>query len=163
MAARFALVGDIDPGNRASITRDQLDAWVRSGAVEWWGFRSDMAAVFAQSRVVCLPSYCEGLPKALLEAASCARAIVTADVPGCRDVVADGDNGLLVPPRDAAAVARALARLLADPDACRRMGRRGRERVLAEFTQERVVNEILTIYQSLLGEQPASLMLGAEP
>jgi glycosyltransferase involved in cell wall biosynthesis len=149
IAARCVLVGDCDAGNRASATRAEVEAWQAAGVIEWWGQRSDMPAVFAASRIVCLPSHWEGLPKALLEAASCGRAIVTADTPGCREVVRDGDNGLLVPARDPAALAAALARLLADPQACRRMGERGRQRVLAEFTVERVTADMLAVYRDL--------------
>ena len=84
------------------------------GLVEWWGRRDDMPLVLSQSALVCLPSYREGLPKALLEAASCGRAIVTSDVPGCREIVQNGENGLLVPAGDAMALAGALAFLLQD-------------------------------------------------
>jgi glycosyltransferase involved in cell wall biosynthesis len=148
--ARFALVGDADPENPTTLTVDQLRAWQQEGVIEWWGWRDDTERVFAQSHIVCLPSYREGLPKVLLEAAACGRAIVTTDVPGCRDVVRDGDNGLLVPPRDAAALARALAALLADPERRRRMGRRGRQIVESEFSVERVNAETLAVYRQLL-------------
>ncbi|MGR8932754.1 MAG: glycosyltransferase family 4 protein, partial [Gammaproteobacteria bacterium] len=92
--ARFVLVGDIDPGNPKSISTAQLQQWHTQGAVEWWGERRDIAAIFASANIVCLPSYREGLPKVLIEAASCGRAIVTTDVSGCREVVRQGDNGL---------------------------------------------------------------------
>lgn len=148
--ARFVLVGEPDEGNPASVSEAQLMVWQQEGLVEWWGRREDMPQVYAQSHIVCLPSYREGLPKALLEAASCARAIVTTNVPGCRDVVRDGDNGLLVEARDAAALANALARVLADPVLRLKMGQRGRERVLNEFSQERIVAQVLAIYREVL-------------
>lgn len=148
--ARFVLVGEPDEGNPASVPEDQLLAWQKEGVVEWWGRREDMPQVYAQSHIVCLPSYREGLPKSLLEAASCARPIVTTNVPGCRDVVRDEDNGLLVEARDAAALANALARLLADPELRLKMGQRGRERVLGEFSQERIVNQVLALYREVL-------------
>ena len=107
---------------------------------------------FQQARICCLPSYREGLPKALIEAASCGLPIVTCDVPGCREIVRHGDNGLLVPPRDPQALAAALKMLLDDYDLCVRMGRRGRERVIAEFSLDRVVRQHLDIYQELLGD-----------
>jgi glycosyltransferase involved in cell wall biosynthesis len=147
--ARFALVGDADMENPASIPRRQLKEWTDEGVVEWWGQRDDMPNVFCQSALVCLPSYREGLPKALLEAASCGRAIVTSDVPGCREIVCHGDNGLLVPGRDAAALAAALAHLLQRPDERRRMGDRGRHRVLAEFSQESVSQATIAVYREL--------------
>jgi glycosyltransferase involved in cell wall biosynthesis len=150
VSARFVLAGEPDEGNPASASEEQLLAWQQEGAVEWWGRREDMPAVYAQCHIVCLPSYREGLPKALLEAASCARAIVATNVPGCRDIVRDGDNGLLVEARDAKALAGALARLLSNPKLCQQMGQRGRERVLHEFSQEKIVGQVLAIYRKVL-------------
>jgi len=148
--ARFALVGEPDPENPASVPEDQLLAWQQEGAVEWWGRSENMPQVYAQSRIVCLPSYREGLPKSLLEAASCARPVVTSNVPGCRDVVRDGDNGILVEARNAGALADALAILLANPKLCQQMGQRGRERVLQEFSQEKIVSQVLSLYREVL-------------
>jgi len=148
--ARFALVGDPDTGNPASVPEHQLIAWQNEGVVEWWGRREDMPQVLAQSHIVCLPSYREGLPKALLEAASCGRPIVTTDVPGCREVVHDGDNGLLVEARNAKALADALAKLLANPELRQQMGLRGRTRVLSKFSQEMIVAQVLALYRKLL-------------
>lgn len=150
IAARFVLVGDPDPENPASIPEKQLRQWVEEGVVEWWGYRADMPAVYAQADIACLPSYREGLPKSLLEAAAAGLPIVTADVPGCREAVADGDNGLLVPVRDADALANALAKLLTDGEMRTRMGRRGRERAESEFAVERVVAETIQVYRELL-------------
>ena len=148
--ARFVLAGEPDAGNPASVPEQQLEAWQDEGVVECWGRREDMPQVLAQSNIVCLPSYREGLPKALLEAASCARAIVTTNVPGCRDVVRDGDNGLLVEARNATALADALEKLLSDPGLRQQMGQRGRERVLNEFSQERIVGQVLALYREVL-------------
>jgi len=152
MAARFVLVGDSDPANPTSIPRDQLAGWAKSGGVEWWGYRSDMPQVFAQSNVVCLPSYyAEGMPKVLIEAASCARAIVACDVPGCRDVVRHGYNGLLVPARDADALARAISSLLSDSSLRSRFGAQGRDLVLREFSNEVIIRETYKVYEEVLG------------
>jgi len=148
--ARFALVGEPDIENPASITENQLKMWESGGAVEWWGRREDMPQVLKQSHIVCLPSYREGLPKSLLEAASCGRAIVTTDVPGCREVVRDGENGFLVEARNSTALADALAKLLADKELRQRMGRNGRERVLKEYSQELVVEQVLQVYREAL-------------
>jgi len=112
-----------------------------------------MAAEFAQSHVVCLPSYGEGLSKSLIEAASCGRAIVTTDVPGCREVVRHGDNGLVVPPRQSAPLAAALEQLVQDSDLRRCMGARGRERAVAEFSVDRITAETLQLYAELLGSR----------
>ena len=111
-----------------------------------------MPTVLAQSHIVCLPSYYgEGVPKILLEAAAIGRPIVTTDMPGCREAVTQGDNGLLVPARDAAALAAALKTLLNDPTRRKEMGQRGRERAEREFSEERVVSQTLDLYRRLLG------------
>lgn len=152
VVARFALVGAADPCNPASIAHHQLEEWVATGAVEWLGRRDDMPALFAQSALVCLPSYREGLPKALLEAASSARAIVSTDVPGCREIVRDGENGLLVPAKNVDALAAALGALLADPQRRARMGQRGRQMVLDEFSEQAVVSATMSIYRELMAQ-----------
>src|SRR5690606_30832561 len=114
-AARFVLVGRRDPDNPTDIGEEALRGWIADGTVEYWGFAEDMPAMLARSHIVLLPSYREGLPRGLIEAAATARAIVTTDVPGCREVVRDHENGLLVPLRDVDATAAAIARLLDDP------------------------------------------------
>jgi glycosyltransferase involved in cell wall biosynthesis len=149
--ARFALVGDADVHNPAAISPEELRDWQEEGVVEWWGFRSDMPAVLASCHIVCLPSYREGLPKALLEAASSGRPIVATDVPGCREIVRNEDNGLLVPLQDAEALANALERLIRDGGLRARMGARGRERVAAEFRVEKVIEDTLGLYRELAG------------
>lgn len=149
MAARFVLAGDRAIHNRAAVPEATIRQWQEEGLVEWWGHRRDMANVFAASRIVCLPSYREGLPKVLLEAASSGRAIVTTDVPGCRETVLHGENGVLVPPRQAAPLAEAIARLLADPAQCEAFGRWGREMVMEEFALDKVVAATLALYEDL--------------
>lgn len=148
--ARFVLVGDPDTQNPASVSVQQLTIWQKEGAVEWWGRREDMPQILAQSHIVCLPSYREGLPKALLEAASCGRPIVATDVPGCREIVLDGANGFLVAARSAPALADALAKLLFDPGLRQQMGQRGRERALSEFSQEKIIAQVLALYREIL-------------
>jgi len=150
ISARFVLVGDTDPHNPSAIPTEQLTAWHAEGAVEWWGRRDDMPAVFEQSHIVCLPSYREGLPKVLLEAASCGRPIVTTDTPGCRDVVRQGENGLLVPVRGTAELADALQLLIEQPELRKKMGCKGREIVVSEFALEKVVAKTMNIYRELL-------------
>jgi glycosyltransferase involved in cell wall biosynthesis len=148
--ARFALVGGHDPHNASALSLSELDA-LATPPVEWWGQREDMPEVFTAAHIVCLPSYREGLPKALAEAAAAGRAIVTTDVPGCRDVVRHGVNGLLVPPRDADALARALEQLLSDPAMRQRFGRMGRARAEARLGLEAVIGSTLDLYQRMLG------------
>lgn len=148
--ARFVLVGEPDAENPASIAEAQIREWVSEGIVEWWGYRGDMPAVYDQTDIACLPSYREGLPKSLLEAAAAGLPIVTTDVPGCREAVRDGDNGLLVPVCDKDALADALSRLLSDRELRSRMGQRGRERAESEFSLEQVIGETLSVYRELM-------------
>jgi glycosyltransferase involved in cell wall biosynthesis len=148
--ARFVLVGDTDPHNPSAISKEQLTAWQSEGLIEWWGRYDDMTAVLAQAHIVCLPSYREGLPKVLLEAASCGRPIVTTDTPGCREVVRNGENGLLVPVRSTVELADAIQRLIENSELRQKMGARGHEIVVSEFAVEKVVSETMTVYEELL-------------
>jgi glycosyltransferase involved in cell wall biosynthesis len=147
VSARFALVGDTDPDYPACVPEQQLNEWQSSGIVEWWGWQEDMLAVYHRAQIVCLPSYREGLPRTLVEAAACGRVLVAADVPGCRSIVRQGVNGLLVPVKDGKALAEALRTLILDPSLCNEMGRCGREIVLKEYSTERVLVDTLKLYQ----------------
>jgi glycosyltransferase involved in cell wall biosynthesis len=148
--ARFALVGDCDYENPASVQPSQMHAWENEGVIEWWGWKEDMRDVYAQAAIVCLPSYREGLPKTLIEAAACGRPIVTSDVPGCREVVRHGENGLLVPARDAGALAKALIDLLQSPSIRSEMGRCGRTIAEKEFSMDLVISQTIAFYESIL-------------
>jgi glycosyltransferase involved in cell wall biosynthesis len=148
VSARFALVGDTDPNYPACVPEQQLNEWQSSGIVEWWGWQEDMPAVYSRADIVCLPSYREGLPRTLAEAAACGRALVATDVPGCRSIVRQGENGLLVPVRDGKALAEALCILILDADLRQKMGRCGREIVMREYSTERVLGETLLLYKS---------------
>lgn len=150
VSARFVLVGTPDEGNPTAVPESELRRWVCEGRLEWWGQREDMPEVLARAHLVCLPSYREGLPKTLLEAMACGRAVVATDVPGCRDAVLAGVTGLLVPPGDAAALAEAVRELVENPERRIRMGEQGRQRVLELFSQERVAVETLAVYRELL-------------
>ena len=147
---RFALVGERDEHNPKCISASQLKAWIDEGVVEWWGRREDMSDVYRQATVVCLPSHREGLPKVLLEAASSGRPIVTYDVPGCREVVINEENGFLVPFRDINCLAFALEKLIVAPALREQMGKNGRRKVLKEFSQEKIAAETLTIWNEVL-------------
>ena len=144
--ARFALVGDTDPANPHAVAVNQLEKWRKEGIIEWWGWQEDMPAVYRQAHIICLPSYREGTPKTLIEAAACGRPIVTTDVPGCREVVRHQQNGLLVPVRDSRALAEALKILIGDDALRRQMGKKGRELAVAEFSLERVTGQTLAVY-----------------
>lgn len=152
ISARFVLVGDSDLANPTAVPKEYLHALIKEGVVEWWGERDDMPIVFRNASIVCLPSYREGLPRALVEASASGRAIVTTDVPGCRDVVRAGQNGLLVPAKNSTALAGALLKLIRDPKLRKSMGKRGRKIVERDYSLEMVLNQTLGIYQSLLNQ-----------
>ena len=145
------LVGGLDAGNPASATQQEVDAWQRDGAVQALGERSDIAELYAASHIAVLPSYREGLPKSLIEAAACARAVVTTDVPGCRDAIEPGQTGLLVPVRDAQSLADAIARLAEDAALRQRMGAAGRALAEREFDIKRVARIHVELYDALVG------------
>lgn len=150
--ARFVLVGKCDTENPAAISEEQLASWQQEQIVQWWGHQADMAALLSQAHIVCLPSYREGVPKALLEAAACGKAIVSTEVPGCREIVRDGVNGLLVPIRNSTALAEALHKLIYNRNLRQSMGAKGREMVLAEFSEQIVIRETLAVYRELLSQ-----------
>jgi glycosyltransferase involved in cell wall biosynthesis len=148
---RVALVGEPDPDNPRSVTAETLRGWAVEGIVEYRGRSEDMPAVFREADIVAFPSYyAEGVPKVLLEAAASGLPVVTTDWPGCRDVVQDGVNGLLVPVRDPEALANAIAALATDPERRRAMGRAAREKAVAQYSVDAVIAETLEIYRELL-------------
>lgn len=150
VSARFCLAGSVDPANPSSLADTELTQWANEGVVELWGQRSNMPEVLSSACLVVLPSYREGLPKILLEAAACGRAVVTTDVPGCRDAIDPGVSGLLVPVRNAEALADALKGLINDPVRCQAMGDAGRALAESTFDVRQVVAAHLRIYQELI-------------
>ncbi|PSJ23341.1 glycosyltransferase family 1 protein [Halomonas sp. ND22Bw] len=152
VVVKCRLIGSPDPGNPTTITQDELSAWQDEGLVELLGYLSDIPKQYAQSHIVCLPSYREGLPKSLVEAAACGRPVVTTDVPGCRDAIESGETGILVPARDATALADAIQELVESPEQRRAMGQAGRELAEREFAIERIVDQHLAIYRELEGQ-----------
>ena len=145
------LVGDIDARNPTSLTRDELRAAEANGFVRWLGPRyDDLPELLRNASIFCLPTYYrEGMPRVLIQAAAAGCAIVTTDVPGCREVVVDGVNGYLVAPRDATALAKALGSLLQDPRTCERMGREARLRFEKCFTLRSTFNALNSCYAAL--------------
>jgi glycosyltransferase involved in cell wall biosynthesis len=150
---RLAFVGAPDPGNPAAVPESQLREWEAAGAAEWWGHRSDMPQALGQASVVALPSaYGEGLPKILIEAAAVGRPLIATDIPGCREIVRDGENGYLVPSGDVPALAGAIDRLVRDQGLCERFGRRSHE-LSVEFTDAVVNRATLEVYHDLLSTE----------
>jgi glycosyltransferase involved in cell wall biosynthesis len=150
LPVRFLLAGSPDPGNPAAIPQATLDGWQSEGLFELLGQVSNMAALFASVDMVVLPSYREGLPKSLIEAAACALPLVTTDVPGCREVVTHEVDGLLVPVKDANALANAIERLHLNPVWASQLGLAARQKAIAEFDERIVIEKTLAVYEELL-------------
>ena len=151
VSARFVLVGDSQPSNPRSVPTDLIGQWVEEGSIEWWGRRDDMPAVFAESHIVCLPTrYGEGVPKVLIEAAASGRAIVATDIPGCREIVQNHKNGILVPVGDIDELCSAVKQLIADADLRRSYGAAGRKIALESYDENQIASANLAIYQELL-------------
>jgi glycosyltransferase involved in cell wall biosynthesis len=149
--AQFWLAGDRDEGNPASVNKSALEVWRKNENVKLLGHREDIPHLFSQASIVVLPSYYrEGLPKVLIEAAACGRAVVTTDMPGCRDAIDPEVSGLLVPPRDVNTLADAIQRLLLDPKLCEQMGKSARQLAEQKFSIEKVVSTHMSIYNELL-------------
>jgi glycosyltransferase involved in cell wall biosynthesis len=151
-AIECLLAGTPDPGNPRSVPRAQVEDWAREGLVTWLGHVEDMPGLLRSADVMALPSYYrEGVPKSLLEGAASGLALVTTDLPGCREVVREhGVDGLHVPPRDAAALARCLAMLDDDRDLLHRLGARARANSLAHFDERMVIRRTLEVYEEIL-------------
>lgn len=147
---RFLLAGKPDLGNPAAVPESRIRSWVDEGILEWRGHVEDMPELFQRADVVVLPSYREGLPKSLIEAAACALPLVATDVPGCRAVIDHDVNGLLVPPHDAVALAAAIARIQNDPAFARRLGLAARQRALAEFDERIVIRKTMDVYEEVI-------------
>jgi len=146
---KFLLVGSPDYGNPNTVPEKYLEEQSSNGYIEWIGHVDDVKPFILKSDVVVLPSYREGLPKVLLEAASCGRAIVATDVPGCREIVEHGINGLLVPPKDVNSLAEAMFKLAKDPGLRLQMGQNGRKKVLREFDDKIVIKKTMEIYKKV--------------
>jgi len=145
-SARFVVVGNIDSDNPNSILPADLDRWVKLGLVEDWGYFSDVFSAIRQSNLMVLPSYREGLPKSLMESAACGRAVITTDVPGCRDAIVSGETGLLVYPRCSQMLADAIVQLLQDGQLRKKFGAAGRLHAESCFDVNSIVSQHLSIY-----------------
>jgi glycosyltransferase involved in cell wall biosynthesis len=144
--ARFQLLGFLDVDNPSAISRQQMDEWVAEGVVEYLGRTDEVRPFLAQADCVVLPSYREGVPRTLLEAAATARPVITTDAPGCRDTVVDGETGFLCRPADAADLADKVLRFVAlAPEARQAMGLRGRAFVEQNFDERLVIGRYLAV------------------
>ncbi len=145
----WRIAGSPDPGNPASISTEQIQSWHDQGFVEWLGEVDDVAGLYAQSHIAVLPSYREGLPKSLVEAAAAGVAVVTTDVPGCRDAIDPNRSGLLVPAKDATALAEAVQRLADDQTLRAEFGAAGRLLAEQAFDIKKIVRQHIELYELL--------------
>lgn len=152
LPVRMLLVGIPDPGNPSSIPTETLEKWAGEGLVEWVGWQDDMAKVYSQSNIVTLPSFYEGLPTTLIEGAACGRALIASDIRGCREVIPDGENGLLVPAGDPVSLADAIEKLAFNPSLRRQMGAVSRERAVRDFSTDVINQKTVEIYQHYLNQ-----------
>jgi glycosyltransferase involved in cell wall biosynthesis len=149
----LSLYGAPDPLNPKAVDIETLMAWGREPGITWQGKISQamVPAVWAANHAAVMPSRGgEGLPRAILEAAACGRAVLTTDVPGCRDLIRDGVEGILTPPGDAARLAGSIAKLAADRALVRRMGTAARERILDGYTEAAVSEAVVGLYRDML-------------
>ena len=153
VCARYVVVGDVDIDNPSSISKSEIKMWDENQIVEWWGYRDDMYEVISKSNIVCLPSYREGLPKILLEAASVGRAIVTTNVPGCKDVVKSSENGILVSPKRSGALAEAINKLINSTELRITMGKNGHDRVCKIFDINKINKHTIDLYNNAFNKK----------
>lgn len=149
LACHFVLAGMIDNDNPAGITLERVESWVKMGIIEYAGHQNNIANLLSESEIIVLPSYREGMPKVLLEAAAASRAVITTDVPGCRDAIIPNISGLLVPPKDSMALFTAISLLVKDRAKSASMGRAGRKLAEEKFDIKGVVSRHLKIYAQL--------------
>lgn len=146
----FRLIGESDLDNRTGISEELLNQWQDDGFVELLGYRQDIANQYALANIICLPSYREGLPKSLVEAAACGRAVITTDVAGCRDAITPKITGLLCPAKDSIGLSNAIEWLANNTNKRKKMGKAGRELAETEFAIERIVEQHMDIYLELI-------------
>ena len=146
----FQLIGEPDPGNPESVSTKLVSSWAESGVVKCLGFRSDVEGLFSRAHIVVLPSYYgEGLPKVLIEAAACGRAIITTDMPGCRDAIEPNVSGILVPVQDVVSLVKAIEYLVGKKKLRQQMGRAGRSLAEREYSIDKVISAHFDVYHEL--------------
>lgn len=150
--ARFFLAGGLDHNNNTGLNSNDLNKIKEEGFVEVLGYQKDIPELYSKSHIVCLPSYREGLPKSLIEAAAASRAVITTDVPGCRDAIEPNISGLLVPVMNDEALADAIHDLIKNPEKRKNMGKAGRLLAEKEFRIEKIVDSHIRIYEDLIDQ-----------
>jgi glycosyltransferase involved in cell wall biosynthesis len=160
---RLIIAGVPDPANSTSVSPQEIEAWSRQRNVCYRGYVDDIAALWAGAHIAVLPSYREGMPLSLLQAAACGRPLVATDVPGCRDIARHNLNGFLVPLGDVEALAQAIERLALDPALRRTFGAASRDLVEREFSSRRIGRDLTMLYRQLLGQEAGRSLRTAMP
>lgn len=150
---RFLMAGAAGYDNPTAICEDEINGWVAEGVIEWLGHVEDMLPLYSDAAIVCLPSYREGMPKSLLEAAAAYCAVVTTDVIGCREAIDPGVTGELVPVRDHEKLAEALLVMIQNREKRESYGIKGRERAVKNFSIQSVVKQTTNIYKKLISNE----------
>ena len=151
---RFLLAGPLDPENPAHIPIEFIEKWHNENKIEYLGRRSDIRELIGMSDIVVLPSYYrEGKPRFLLEAASMGKPIITTDTPGCRDIIENGKNGILVPTKDVESLIQAVMKLINNPELRRKMGVKSRKKARKEFNEKIVVDQTMKVYERLIKQK----------
>jgi len=145
--AKFLLVGDVDMDNPMSIPTSTLSKWNMKNYIEWKGYSKNMLEALSSASIICLPSYREGLPKVLLEAAAIGRPLVATDVPGCREIVRDGYNGILIHSKDIDSLYDAIVTLVDDEQMRKKMGKNSRKLIENELSAEIINSQIIELYK----------------
>ncbi len=147
---KFYIAGNLDKNNPSTLIDNYINSLKQESYVHLLGYHDDIPSLYSKSNIICLPSYREGLPKSLMEAAAASRAVVTTDTPGCRDAIISNKTGILVPVKDSKKLADAFQWLIENPQRRIRMGKAGRKLAEKEFTIEKIVEKHINIYKSLL-------------
>ncbi|MCD4753861.1 MAG: glycosyltransferase family 4 protein [Anaerolineaceae bacterium] len=153
IVCRMVLVGSSDEGNPNAIPHETITKWVAHEILEWWGWRSDMRTVYNECDLLVYPSFSEGLPRTLVEAALCEKAIIASAIPGCRDIIQHRENGLLIPPRNSMALAESIEELLLDKKLRIKFGRNARESALKHFEHQVIAVKTMSVYENLLSQK----------
>jgi glycosyltransferase involved in cell wall biosynthesis len=151
---KLIIVGSPDEGNPNSISKGELEKWMKEGLIEWHGFQEDVRPFYCMANCVVLPSYYrEGVPRVLLEALAMEKPIITTDAPGCKNVCVDGVNGFLVKPKDVESLYLAMKRMLElGNEKLREFGKAGRRLAEEKYSVEKIVGEYINLIETVLSK-----------
>ena len=145
--ANFYLAGDITSANPSRIPKEKIFSWIKEGIVIYLDHQKDMKSIYSKMNIVCLPSWREGFPKVLMEAASCGLPTITTDVPGCKHAIINNKTGILIPVKNSIALANAIEKLFQDQNLQKLMGKAGRILALNKFDLKIIVPKIVKLYE----------------